>query len=366
MEKPIVFLSHSSKNKRELKALKALLDRKAVGFITFFLSSDGESIPLGTNWVEHLNKALKKAKLMFVFVTREVLQSEWILFEAGYAYSRNIHVVPYCMPGTDIGHLPAPLRLLQASRLHCARDLSTLLKKCNETFQTKIDEKVTPQEFISIFRLTEHPEERTKTKAWEVIVEDINAEIEGPCDGAAVFEALCKRKGLDAFKENYRTARTRVTSSGVTLDEQSDWFDPITREHVKREDRRLYTFTLSPQLFGLTSPLVDAWAKKIRLRFGFHIEVRFRYGIGLEQRAHDLTTKLFDSEIEVLDANWFGFRNIRFSLRRGNRNDDWTPLIRIHEKLSDSCLPEIVSELLQQEVLIVEGRDLVKRIKASV
>src|ERR1043166_4231169 len=45
MEKPIVFLSHSSKNKRELIALKELLDRKAVGFIKFFLSSDGESIP---------------------------------------------------------------------------------------------------------------------------------------------------------------------------------------------------------------------------------------------------------------------------------------------------------------------------------
>ncbi len=74
MEKPIVFLSHSSKNKRELTALKQLLDRKAVGFIDFFLSSDGESIPLGTNWVQRLNEALKKTKLMFVFVSRDALQ----------------------------------------------------------------------------------------------------------------------------------------------------------------------------------------------------------------------------------------------------------------------------------------------------
>lgn len=301
---------------------------------------------------------------MFVFVTREVLQSEWILFEAGYAYSRNVHVVPYCLPGTDLKHLPAPLQLLQASRLHCARDLSTLLKKCNETFQTKIAEKVSAQDFASIFRQAEHSEEKVQARAWEVVVEDIQAQIEGPRDGASVFAALCRRKHLEAFRESHRTAWTRVTSSGVTLNEQSEWFDSETRKHVEGGERKHYTFTLSPQLLGLTAPLVEAWAKKLRLRFGFHIKVKFNHGVSLERKPHDLTTKLFDSKIEVLDADWFGLQKIRFSLRRGDRFDDWTPLIRMHAKPLASCIPEIVTELLEREVLIVEDRDLVKRLKS--
>jgi hypothetical protein len=59
-------------------ALKDLLDRKTVGFLNFFLSSDGQSILLGENWVHRLNEALKTTKLMFVFVSKEALQSEWI------------------------------------------------------------------------------------------------------------------------------------------------------------------------------------------------------------------------------------------------------------------------------------------------
>lgn len=364
MEKPIVFLSHSSKNKRELIALKQLLDRKAVGFIKFFLSSDGESIPLGTNWVQHLDEALKKTKLMFVFVSREALGSEWILFEAGYAYSRDIHVVPYCLPGTEIRHLPSPLKLLQANNLHCAKDFSTLLKKCNEIFDTKIPVKFTAQEFSTIFRQLESPEEKTKTNSWEVIVKDIQAEIEGPPKGADVFAKLCRRKHLDYFREHYGTAWTRVTSSGVTLNEQSEWLDLEKREHVKPPNQRLYTFTLSPQLFGLTAPIIDLWAKNLKLKYGFRIEVRFQYGVDLERQAHDFTTKLFDSEIQILGADWFGFRDVRFSLRRGNRWDDWTPLLKLRAKLSDSHFPEIVFALLQREVLLVD-RDLAKRLKAK-
>lgn len=48
--KPTVFLSHSSTNRRELLALKRLLDERAGGMIEFFLSSDDDSIAHGTIW----------------------------------------------------------------------------------------------------------------------------------------------------------------------------------------------------------------------------------------------------------------------------------------------------------------------------
>jgi hypothetical protein len=373
MEKPIVFLSHSAKNKRELIALKQLLDRKAVGFIDFFLSSDGESIPLGTNWVQRLNEALKKTKLMFVFVSREALESEWLLFESGYAYGNDIHVVPYCLPGAEMRHLPAPLKLLQAHNLHCAKDLNSLVKKCNEIFDTKIPEKFSAQEFSSVFRQLELPEERSKPAIWEALVREITAETKGTPNGAKIFGRLCERKKLDCFGDPtpYPNATWReITSAGVTLREESEWFDDLKRERVTGQNEYRYKFTLSPELFGLTAGLIDSWAKKLKISLGFNVEASFNFGVELEQIDHELTTKLFDSEIRALDADWFSFRDLRFSLalpRRSWERRDRHPHLKIYwvKRLSTVPIGELLMTLLSRQVLIIDDKDLSKRVFAK-
>jgi hypothetical protein len=63
MEKPIVFLSHSSRDSQALNRLKVALEEKTHGTIDFFLSSDGESIPFGRNWVAAIQQALDRAHL---------------------------------------------------------------------------------------------------------------------------------------------------------------------------------------------------------------------------------------------------------------------------------------------------------------
>jgi hypothetical protein len=118
VDKPIVFLSHSSANKVPLIALKELLDRRAAGAIDFFLSSDGQSIRFGRNWVARISDALAGAKLMFIFLSQQSVDSKWIHFEAGCAYANNIQVVPVCLPGLDLNRVSAPLNLLQGFNLH--------------------------------------------------------------------------------------------------------------------------------------------------------------------------------------------------------------------------------------------------------
>lgn len=369
MEKPIVFLSHSSKNKRELIALKQLLDRKAVGFIDFFLSSDGQSIPLGTNWVQRLNEALKNTKLMFVFVSREALESEWLLFESGYAYGNGIHVVPYCLPGADMKHLPAPLKLLQAHNLHCAKDLNTLVIKCNQVFDTKIPEKFTAQEFSSVFRQVESPEERSQPAAWEALVREIKVETKSSPNGVEIFRRLCRRKKLDYFSDqtSYPIAtRKEITSAGVTLSEESEWYDDLKGIRRVGQNEHRYTFILSPKLFGLTASLIDSWAKKQKIRLGFTVEVGIDFAVALEQADHELTTKLFDSEIRALQSNWFMFRDLRFSLARpganGRRNSH--PHLEIYwvKRLSTLPLGELLMTLLDRQVLLVEDKNLAKQV----
>jgi hypothetical protein len=58
MNQHTVFFSHSSVDRKALAELKSLFDNKAAGFVNWFLSSDGQSIKLGTNWVVGISDAL--------------------------------------------------------------------------------------------------------------------------------------------------------------------------------------------------------------------------------------------------------------------------------------------------------------------
>lgn len=61
MGKPIVFFSHSSKNADALARLKTQFVELTGGAIEAFLSSDGQSIRFGKNWVSSIEDALKEA-----------------------------------------------------------------------------------------------------------------------------------------------------------------------------------------------------------------------------------------------------------------------------------------------------------------
>jgi hypothetical protein len=151
-EKPIVFLSHSSLDKEPLVALKEILDKRAAGFLNFFLSSDGESIEFGRNWVVSVSDALSQAKLMFVFLSPQSADSKWIHFEAGCAYAKKIRVVPVCLPGIDLNRITPPLGLLQGFNLHSHEAIGNIVRICNERFGVKIDESFNPEDFDNITR----------------------------------------------------------------------------------------------------------------------------------------------------------------------------------------------------------------------
>ena len=119
MNKPTLFFSHSSKDKDMVLAIKNKVMQYTSGTLEIFQSSDGESIPFGTNWIHKVEEGLKEAKVMFVFVTEKSVASGWIYFEAGYAYSKGVHVIPVGI-GVNVGDLKAPLNLLQGFNITSA------------------------------------------------------------------------------------------------------------------------------------------------------------------------------------------------------------------------------------------------------
>lgn len=138
MNKPTIFFSHSSKDKDLILSIKNKLEKSTGGVMEIFMSSDGQSIPFGTNWIHKIEDGLQAAKIMFVFVTENSISSGWIYFEAGYAYSKGIQVVPVGI-GVDIGSLKAPLNLLQGFNILSEDSLNNFITIINRTFDFRFE-----------------------------------------------------------------------------------------------------------------------------------------------------------------------------------------------------------------------------------
>jgi TIR domain len=77
VSKLTIFFSHSSRDKEQLTRLKELFTEKTGGSVEVLLSSDGQSIPLGKNWVYRVQEGLEAAALMLVFITPNSIGSQY-------------------------------------------------------------------------------------------------------------------------------------------------------------------------------------------------------------------------------------------------------------------------------------------------
>lgn len=153
MSKPTLFFSHSSKDKDLIISIKDTLTKYTGGVLDIFMSSDGQSIPFGTNWIHKIEEGLNSAKIMFVFVTENSISSGWIYFEAGFAYSKEIHVIPVGI-GVDIGALKAPLNLLQGFNITSAGSLNNFISIVNKEFEYSFSECFDENDYAEIIRLS--------------------------------------------------------------------------------------------------------------------------------------------------------------------------------------------------------------------
>lgn len=146
MKKETIFFSHSSRDKEALNYLKTIIDEKTGGTLNIFLSSDGESIPFGTNWIHSIEQGLNEAIIMYIFVTPNSVKSDWIYFESGFAYSKGVKVIPVGF-GIDICELRPPLNLLQGFNLTSHEGLNNIIKTINDECETKFPENFQESEY---------------------------------------------------------------------------------------------------------------------------------------------------------------------------------------------------------------------------
>ena len=174
MSKPTLFFSHSSKDKDMVLAIKNKVMQYTSGTLEIFQSSDGESIPFGTNWIHKVEEGLKEAKVMFVFITEQSISSGWIYFEAGYAYSKDVHVIPVGI-GVSVGDLKAPLNLLQGFNITSADSLNNFLTIINREFNYSFPAQFTDADFNEIISFS--TESKTTHMQFDEIVKSINYQL---------------------------------------------------------------------------------------------------------------------------------------------------------------------------------------------
>jgi len=346
-EKPIVFLSHSSKDKNRLIALKGLLEDRFRGAAQFFLSSDGESLPLGKNWVSEISDALAKAKLMFLFLSENSVNSRWVHFEAGYAYANRIDVVPVCLPGLDLDDVGAPLHLLQGFNLHSASTLSNLVEKCNKVCGLDMDKVFSISDFNSVFGPSELQAEAYFGQ-WTVGVSELELVGEPALPASTDFNAVGELEKVYLRHGEHPTC-TRYSETNRQLESVGVFF-----KQSERDEPGAYRVeaTFSPELLHLHAAIFDEWYRSRGHTYDLRARIWFTPDVAGIYERHKLTTKLYRSDIEVAVAGQLKLKEFTFVVSR----DSGRPLLHFGYcgNLTQLPLRDVLGILFQRGVLLYQ------------
>jgi hypothetical protein len=289
--KPIVFFSHSSQDKDVLSKLKDIFCEKTGGTIEVFLSSDGQSIPLGRNWVHRVQEALEQSSLMVVFITPNSLRSNWIYFEAGFAYSKGIRVVPVGFLGTDLTHLSPPLNLLQGFNINNKDGLDNLIALVNDAYSYKLSSTFSEDDFKSVLSFADktamHPFGDYLPLINEIYI-SINERDNFVC---SIEEVIIKVKNVlsDSLCE-FNESGDRIETFGLTI------------STLDSQSPKALQFELDPLLIESTLPLVFKIIKEISTSGIVGVDIRFDFidNVDCQSNAHKRSARLFGTGKRLL------------------------------------------------------------------
>jgi hypothetical protein len=303
MTKPIIFFSHSSSDKLTLKKLKEQFTLKTGNTIEIFLSSDGQSIPLGRNWVHKIHEALNEAKIMIVFLTPNSIKSNWLYFESGYAYSKDIRVIPVGFLGIDLNLLHPPLSLLQGFNITSEEGFNNIIAIINEEFDHKHELSFTNEEYNSIVNLSSLINYNTLGEATNFI-ESIQIELDKNKDfdedQGKVYDDLAAI--LSKQIPDCQIGAGVINFYGVSIQKASS-----------QSDMR---FNIDPLLAKENFPIVENAIKNIRKNGVKELKVRFDFNniIDRLKNIQKITARLYKSEVKFAQDEGFTFRNLNFNI----------------------------------------------------
>lgn len=302
MEKPIIFFSHSSKDKNFLVSLKNRILGITSNTIEIFQSSDGESIPFGNNWVHKIENNLNDTKLMFVFVSPNSLKSNWIYFEAGYSYSKGIKVIPIGILGIDIGQLAPPINLLQGFNITSFDGLNNLITIINREFTTSFIEDFNVDDYEGIIRKSNIQVNTNPNLNYiDYFKTEFNTNLKDNKQKDSAFNDVCDYLRATDIKHSI-DGKNRIYFHGMVLLKDSEKFE-FKIDQLKLEEN-----------FKIISNLINiVYEEKIER---YWMTVHFLEEIELLTTDFKLTSRLSNMGIEMSGRRpkFFDYKNIIFTL----------------------------------------------------
>lgn len=119
-----IFLSHIHEEKELALLIKNAIESEFSGFIEVFVSSDGVSIPAGSNFLKRIEDGLVNCIGAIYLISPVSVKRNWINFELGAVWIRNainqrnekedIPTLPFCHSNMSPSALPQPIGNLNA------------------------------------------------------------------------------------------------------------------------------------------------------------------------------------------------------------------------------------------------------------
>src|SRR5690348_9372698 len=115
-----IFLSHIHGERDLAILIKNTIEEEFSGFVDVFVSSDGVSIPAGSNFLSRIEDGLINCCAAIFLLSPHSVNRNWINFELGSVWIRNklssveIPAIPVCHSGMSLNDMPQPINNLNA------------------------------------------------------------------------------------------------------------------------------------------------------------------------------------------------------------------------------------------------------------
>lgn len=350
MSKPVIFFSHSSKDKSSLIRLKDSFVQKTGGSIEVFLSSDGQSIRLGRNWVYKIQEALEHAKILLAFLTPSALQSNWMFFESGFCYAKNIRIVPVGFKGVDLITLSPPLSLFQGFNIKSEDGLNNIIALANEVFDFKHILSFTREEYANILGFDYNSLDNALGRNTTYINElYIYLSEKDELKSTSQFSLSIISDLLKQNKIEYQHGKQEINFHGVSVTTTGDVPDNVLR------------IIFDPGNLSYSLPIVENITKSIRTDGinGVKLGIELGNDVYVLVDMHKITSRLFNTNIRLGNSNGFCKDEIdfyfihRIKTMRQIRNAQL--VIHLHsDSIKIKEIAELIDLLFDRGILYVE------------
>lgn len=134
----LIFLSHIHEEAELAKLIQNAIENEFSGFVEVFVSSDGKTIPSGSNFLKRIEDGLTNCIGAIYLISPFSVKRNWINFELGAVWIRNsmsvnsggkeVPTIPFCHSGITPSKLPMPLTNLSSILANNSSNLELAFK----------------------------------------------------------------------------------------------------------------------------------------------------------------------------------------------------------------------------------------------